>query len=101
MAVSQEMIARVWAKAKKVYGENPNRFRKDECGAWIAGAQYGNRESEFGWVIQRRNPSGDDSLENLCALQWRNAIDADGNLIANMVAVRSHNVARGVSALSA
>jgi hypothetical protein len=100
MVWSQETIARVWAKAKKVYGENPNRFRKDECGAWIAGAQYGNRESEFGWVIRRRDPNGDDGLENLCVLQWRNAIDDEGHPICNMVAVRSHNVARGLRAIS-
>ena len=97
MELSQEMIARVWSKSKKAYGENPNRFRKDECGAWIAGAQYGNRSSEFGWVIQRRNPNGDDSLENLCAMHWRNGVDEEGHLIFNVVAVRSHNVERGLN----
>ena len=98
---SQETVARVWSKARKVYGENPNRFRKDECGAWIAGAHYGNRQSEFGWLIQRRDPNGGDDVENLCALQWQNCVDEDGGLIANVIAVRAHNVARRAAAMSA
>ncbi len=101
MVWSQETIAQVWTKARIVYGENPNRFRRDECGAWIASAQYGNRESEFGWVIQRRRPDGGDRLENLCALQWQNGSDGAGNLICNVVAVRSHNVARDLSIVGA
>jgi len=71
MGWAPEMIAQVWEKAKKVYGENPNRFRKDECGAWIAGAHYGNRGSEFGWVIERRDPNGGESLDNLCPCSGR------------------------------
>lgn len=100
MVWSQEMIAEVWAKAKKVYGENPNRFRKDECGAWIAGAHYGNRSSEFGWVIERRDPNGGDDPDNLVALQWQNYVDRDdGELTQVVTAVRAHNVARGLTAI--
>ena len=98
MGWSPEMIARVWEKAKKVYGENPNRFRKDECGAWIAGAHYGNRASEFGWVIERRDPNGGDGPDNLCPLQWQNYVDqTDGELTCIVTAVRAHNVARALT----
>lgn len=89
-----ETVNQVWAKGRTVYGENPNRFRKDACGAWIAGAHYGNRQSEFGWVIARRSLSGGDGLENLIPLQWQNGVDAAGNLIGNVIAERSHNVTR-------
>ena len=100
MSWSPELIAQVWEKAKKVYGENPNRFRKDECGAWIAGAQYGNRSSEFGWVIERRTPDGGDGLDNLLPLQWQNFVDRDeGQLTPVVIAVRAHNVARGLTAI--
>jgi hypothetical protein len=100
MSWSPETIAQVWEKAKKVYGENPNRFRKDECGAWIAGAHYGNRASEFGWVIERRDPNGGDGLHNLVALQWQNYVDRDeGDLMPVVTAIRSHNVARGLTAI--
>ena len=100
MSWSQETIAAVWAKARKVYGENPNRFRKDECGAWIAGAQYGNRSSEFGWVIERRNPNGGDHVDNLIPLQWQNYVDREEDRITPVVtAQRAHNVARGLTAI--
>jgi hypothetical protein len=101
MSWSQETVSRVWEKARRVYGENPRRFRKDACGAWIAGAHYGNRQSEFGWVVVRANPGGDDSPENLIPLQWQNRIDADGEIIATVVAERSHNVTRTLSPLVA
>jgi hypothetical protein len=92
MSWSQDTITRVWEKGRPVYGENPRRFRKDACGAWIAGAHYGDRQSEFGWDIVRLDPRGNGSLENLIPLQWQNGVDADGELIAAVVAERSHNV---------
>ncbi len=101
MIWSQETISRVWEKGRRVYGENPGRFRKDACGAWIAGAHYGNRQSEFGWTIVRLDPRGGDGPENLVPLQWQNGIDGDGELVANVVAERSHNVTRSLSPLVA
>ena len=96
MSWSQETIGRVWEKGRRVYGENPGRFRKDACGAWIAGAHYGNRQSEFGWVIARRSMAGGDGTNSLVALQWQNAVDADGNFVCYVTAERSHNVTRSV-----
>jgi len=96
MGWPQETISQVWSKARPVYGENPKRFRKDACGAWISGAHYGNRQSEFGWVIVRRRTSAGDELENLVPLQWQNAVDTDGNYVCSVTAERSHNVTRSV-----
>ncbi|HTT68684.1 MAG TPA: hypothetical protein VMF70_11685 [Gemmatimonadales bacterium] len=101
MAWSQETISLVWEKGRRVYGENPRRFRKDACGAWIAGAHFGNRQSEFGWTIARLDVQGDDDPANLIPLQWQNGVDADGSLVANVVAERSHNVTRTLSPLVA
>ena len=101
MSWPQETIGRVWEKARCVYGENPRRFRKDACGAWIAGAHYGNLQSEFGWVIVRTNPRGGDRLENLVPLHWQNGVDGDGEFVASVVAERSHNVTRRLSPLVA
>lgn len=101
MSWPQETISRVWEKGRRVYGENPKRFRKDACGAWIAGAHYGNRQSEFGWVIARVNSAGDDRLENLVPLHWQNGLDADGGFVVAVVAERSHNVTRRLTPLVA
>ncbi|HXY68669.1 MAG TPA: hypothetical protein VEH62_04420 [Gemmatimonadales bacterium] len=99
MSWPQETISLVWEKGKRVYGENPKRFRKDACGAWIAGAHYGNRQSEFGWVIASTSP-GDDRPEHLIPLQWQNVVEADGSLVPRVVAERSHNVTRVLAQLA-
>lgn len=38
---SQEDIDAVWEKGEKVPGFDPEKYRKDQCGAWIQKDQYG------------------------------------------------------------
>jgi len=75
MSFSDEKIQQVWEKGKVVSNNDPNIYRKDECGAWINRAAYGKRDSQYGWEIDHINPNGGDDLSNLRPLQWENNLD--------------------------
>jgi len=93
MTWSEEMIQKVWEKAKKVENANPDKWRKDECGAWIGRNNYGNRDSQYGWEIDHISPDGADILSNLRPLQWENNVDKrDGRLKCNVKASGNKNV---------
>ncbi len=66
------------------------RPRKDECGAWMFRADYGNRRSIYGWEIDHSSPvehGGTDELLNLRPLQWKNnASKQDGKLTCPVTA---------------
>ena len=72
----REVIERVWSYAQAVPGNDPLVWRKDEFGAWIHRADYGNRRSEFGWEIAesgyRLRGLGVAALR---PMQWQNYLD--------------------------
>tara|TARA_B100000686_G_scaffold57111_1_gene61325 strand:- start:16949 stop:17359 length:411 start_codon:yes stop_codon:yes gene_type:complete len=73
----KEIIGKVWAKGKAVENNDPDKYRKDECGAWIYFSHYSNRDSQYGWEIDHINLIEDDPLENLNnlrPLQWQNFV---------------------------
>ena len=73
--ITEDIIDLVWNKATVVDEYDPASIRKDACGAWILRNQYGNRGSIFGWEVDHVYPKvlgGDDSLDNLRAMQWEN-----------------------------
>lgn len=73
--MSEESINKAWEKATKVDGYDPTQFRKDACGAWIIRNHYGLRTSMYGWEVDHVYPlslGGDDSDDNLRAMQWEN-----------------------------
>lgn len=75
MLLSDETIIQVWNKARKIDGYNPDVFRQDACGAWIVFNKYGLRDNDYGWEIDHVFPSalgGDDDINNLRALHWKN-----------------------------
>lgn len=71
----ENLINDVWNSAKKEAGYNPDRFRKDACGAWIIRNQYGRSDTIYGWEIDHIYPQalgGKDDMVNLRAMQWEN-----------------------------
>lgn len=76
----------VWNKAVSVPGFDPNRLRKDACGAWISWEKYGDRsdQNNMGWEIDHVIPvsiGGSDDPSNLMPLHWyNNASKQDGRL---------------------
>lgn len=78
---SQE-ISDVWNKATIVDNVNPKIIRKDYAGAWIRFADYGNRNSQYGWEIDHVKPlaqGGEDILSNYLPLQWQNNVKKGDN----------------------
>ena len=90
---SDDTIQKVWEKGKVVSNNDPAKYRKDECSAWIARNQYGNRNSQYGWEIDHILPGGSDAVGNLLPLQWENNVDkSDGRLKCNITAYGTINV---------
>ncbi|HSJ02249.1 MAG: hypothetical protein ACAI34_12885 [Verrucomicrobium sp.] len=72
----REIVERVWETARKVAGNDPAVWRKDEHGAWIHRLAYRNRHSEFGWEIADcafTLPSA--GIAALRPAQWQNYLD--------------------------
>ena len=71
-----DVIDAVWKKARTVPGADPEKIRKDPCGAWIEKEKFGKAaHKSTGWEIDHILPverGGTDRLNNLQALQWEN-----------------------------
>jgi hypothetical protein len=77
MSFSEEIIQKVWEKAKIAYNNDPDIYRKDVFNAWIKRDQYGmtRHEKSYGWTIDQMIPDhegGTMDLSNLRPLQWEN-----------------------------
>lgn len=87
---NHETLSAIWSKAVAVHGYDPNAYRLDQCGAWIAWRDYGNRNSQNGWEVDHILPvahGGSDNLSNLRPLHWQNnARKSDGSLICAVCA---------------
>lgn len=96
MSFTDEIIQQVWEKGRTVSNNDPNVWRNDECGAWIKRAEYGNRDSQYGWEIDHIDPEGGDELSNLRPLQWENnvATSDTGQLACVVTADGTRNVRR-------
>lgn len=91
-----EEIQKVWEKATVVANNNPDAWRKDQCGAWIGRDFYGDRQSEYGWECDHIKPEskgGEEILSNIRPLQWENnASRQNGRLTPAVTADGVHNV---------
>lgn len=74
---NQDLIQAVWEKGLVVEGYNPDLYRKDAGGAWIARDAYADRNREFGWEIDHIFPKakgGDNHFFNLRPMNWNNNV---------------------------
>ena len=74
MSFSEDMIQKVWEKGKIVPNYDKDKYRKDQCDAWIQRDKHGDRDSIYGWEIDHIDPDGGDDLSNLRPLQWENNV---------------------------
>lgn len=95
MAHTPEFIQKIWEKGKTVRGHDSGVWRKDQCDAWIKRSEHGNRDSQFGWEIDRISAGGEYSVSNCRPLQWRNNVaKSDGRLKCVTTAQPFHGVHR-------
>ena len=96
MSWSNEVIEAVWKKGTEVSNNDAAAWRQDQCGAWIAKAQHGNRDSQYGWEIDHIKAvenGGTDEISNLRPLQWKNnASKQAGKLTCPVTAQGTSNV---------
>ena len=81
-------IQTVWDKGAIAEKINPQKWRKDACGAWIARNYYGDRSSKFGWEIDPAPPGtggGAKDVSKLQPLHWKNAGATNGGKLTCVV----------------
>jgi hypothetical protein len=86
------IVDAVWEKAHPVVGSNPDKFRKDACGALMVKSSFG-KDSQFGWEIDHILPissGGKDDLPNLQPLHWKNN-EGKADIHPNWVCVLKEN----------
>lgn len=86
----------VWNKGQIVFGYDADKYRQDECGAWMIFEQHGNRNSIYGWEIDHIKPveqGGTDELSNLRPLQWENNLNkSEGRLKCKVSSQGNKNI---------
>jgi hypothetical protein len=91
--MTEPEIQAVWNKGRIIQNSNPDQWRQDTCGAWIARNQYGNRDSDYGWEIDHIDPNGGDAISNLQPLQWENNVaKSDGRQVCVVTSEGPKNV---------
>lgn len=88
--VGEDIVQAVWEKARIIPEVSPDRWRKDQNGAWIGRDKFNDSSLplSFGWKLSYILPpedGGPDEPENLKPLQWENAEATRRNAQRNVV----------------
>lgn len=81
---SEEIKEKLWQKAKEIPHFEPALWRRDICGFAIRYTDFGDRDSMYGWEIDHIYPvamGGNDDLNNLQILNWKNNADKADSLV--------------------
>ena len=73
----------VWQRGSMIPEFSPDVWRRDKCGKVMLWTEHGNRNAETGWEIDHINPvanGGNDNLDNLQPLTWKNNTDKGDSL---------------------
>ena len=90
---SEEDVQEVWEKGKTATNYDKNKYRKDQCDAWMKRDKHGDRDSKLGWEIHHVDPDGGDATQNLAPLQWENNVaPGDGKLKCVVTSKENKNV---------
>src|SRR4030042_887831 len=95
MSPEEDEIQQVWEKGEIVPNYDGDKYRKDQCRAWIIRDKYGDRNSIYGWEIDHIDPNGGDDISNKRPLQWKNNVaKGEGRLECPVTAEGNENVER-------
>ena len=92
---TEEQVRAAWNHGQIAERLDPQKWRKDACGAWISRQQYANRDSIYGWEIDTADPreAGASNGSGLRPLQWKNAATKkDGRLTCAVIAYGGENI---------
>ena len=93
MSYTNDELIDIWEKGHVIQKYDKTKFRRDECGAWMIFAEYGNRASKYGWEVDHINPKGEKKISNLRPLQWENNLaKSDDKLKCVVIAQGIKNV---------
>jgi 5-methylcytosine-specific restriction endonuclease McrA len=73
MPYSDNKLDKIWNRAPKVRGKNPNTHRRDSAGHEIYKPSYG-KTSSMGWEVDHKKPrskGGTNSIRNLEPRHWK------------------------------
>ena len=77
-AWSDQTKKEVWEKGLAIPEYSPEIWRWDKYAAPMKWADFGDRKSKYGWEIDHIKPVihyGNDSIDNLQPLNWKNNAD--------------------------
>jgi hypothetical protein len=78
MTWSDQIKKAVWEKGQAIPECSAEIWRWDKCLATMKWSDFGDRSSKYGWEIDHIQPvlhDGDDSVDNLQPLNWKNNAD--------------------------